>query len=90
LYIGLKLLQTLLNVLAQLHARMNATVVLWTVLSIIALLISLFHLRFHLFASIYLIYPSLLELDLFQMILLLNLHKSFIIMDSNIIIFLKP
>src|SRR5271155_646320 len=88
---GLKHLQTPLNVLAQLLARTNATIALSIALNIIALLISPFIPRSSLYSSItflYLRHPLLLKMHCLQTIPLLNLHL-FILMDSNIIIFLQ-
>jgi hypothetical protein len=62
-YIGLKHLQTPLNVFTQLPARVNVTIALSTALNIVASLIKPFILRSSLYSSImflYLRYPLFL------------------------------
>src|SRR5271155_2228163 len=86
----LKHLQTHLNMLAQPLARMNVTIAPSIALNIIVLPIKLFILRSSLYNStmfLYLKWPLLLKIQFLQTIPLLNLHM-FILMDSNIIIFL--
>ena len=88
---GQKLLQTLLNVLALLLAKTNETIALSIALNIIGLLTNLFILASRLYSLIMFLYLKhllLLKMQFRQTILLLNLHQ-FILMDTNIIIFLQ-
>jgi hypothetical protein len=76
----------------QLHAKMNVKIATWTVLNIVRLPITLKLLLFLLFSLMIFIFHQLhlfLEMESFQMTLLVHLLHQSSLMVSNTIIFLN-